>query len=132
MADRDAEPAASLSDRAVRADLSRLGHPEHQWHPAGVDQRHPGLYGWPLASTKGSFQRQDYWYGKMLEEYAAYRPFPELDSAIGIAPDDWWMLDSQGKKTSMFKVWLDHVGDEGFNLAAEPKAWTTGRWHSPC
>jgi uncharacterized protein len=71
--------------------------------------------------NEGFIQRQDYWYGKMLEEYAAYRPFRELDSAIGIAPDDWWMLDSQGKKTSMFKVWLDHVGDEAFNLAAEPK-----------
>jgi uncharacterized protein len=77
--------------------------------------------------NEGFIQRQDYWYGKMLEEYAAYRPFRELDSAIGIAPDDWWMLDSNGKQTSMFKVWLDHVGDEGFNLAAEPKASDYGR-----
>jgi uncharacterized protein len=71
--------------------------------------------------NEGFIQRQDYWYGKMLEQYAAYRPFRELDSAIGIAPDDWWMLDGQGRKASMFQVWLDHVGDETFNLAAEPK-----------
>jgi uncharacterized protein len=71
--------------------------------------------------NEGFIQRQDYWYGKMLEQYAAYRPFGELDSAMGIAPDDWWMLDGQGRKASMFKVWLDHVGDEAFNLAAEPK-----------
>src|SRR5271168_4403098 len=64
----------------------------------------------------------DYWQGKMLEQYAAYRPFGELDAAIGIAPDDWWMLDERGHKKSMFDVWLDHVGDETFNLAAEPKA----------
>jgi putative CocE/NonD family hydrolase len=81
--------------------------------------------------NEGFIQRQDYWYGKMLEEYAAYRPFRELDSAIGVAQDDWWMLDSNGKKTSMFKVWLDHVGDEGFNLAAEPKASDYGRMTFP-
>jgi putative CocE/NonD family hydrolase len=63
----------------------------------------------------------EYWSGKMLEHYAAYGSFRDLDTAIGIAPDDWWMTDSQGQKTSMFKVWLDHVGDEAFNLAAEPK-----------
>ena len=71
--------------------------------------------------NEGFIQRQDYWYGKMLEQYAAYRPFRELDSAIGIAPDDWWMHGGQGGKASMFKVWLDRVGDEAFNLGAEPK-----------
>jgi putative CocE/NonD family hydrolase len=81
--------------------------------------------------NEGFIQRQDYWYGKMLGQYAAYRPFRELDSAIGIAPDDWWMLDGQGRKTSMFKVWLDHVGDETFNLAAEPKAGDYSRMTFP-
>ena len=62
----------------------------------------------------------DYWRGKMLEQYAAYRPFGELDQAIGIAQDDWWMKDSHGQKLSFMKMWLDHVGDRAFNLAAEP------------
>ena len=51
-----------------------------------------------------------------------YRPFRELDDAIGIAQDDWWMTDDRGQKVSFMKMWLDHVGDESFNLAAEPKA----------
>src|SRR6185437_14609018 len=62
-----------------------------------------------------------YWQGKMLEQYAAYRPFGQLDEAIGIPQDDWWMSDAQGRRSFM-KVWLDHVGDEAFNLAAEPMA----------
>src|SRR5579863_7050958 len=65
---------------------------------------------------------QSYWAGKMLEQYAAHRPFRELDDAIGIAQDDWWMTDDRGQKLSFMKMWLDHVGDEAFNLAAEPKA----------
>ncbi len=66
-------------------------------------------------------QDSDYWQGKMLEQYAAYRPFAELDDAVGIAQDDWWMIDERGQKKSFMKMWLDHVGDESFNLAAEPK-----------
>jgi uncharacterized protein len=62
-----------------------------------------------------------YWAGKMLEQYAAQRPFAELDRAIGISPDDWWMVDSQGRKLPFLEMWLAHVGDEAFNLAAEPK-----------
>ena len=64
---------------------------------------------------------RDYWQGKMLEQYAAYRPFGELDQAIGIAQDDWWLEDGHGQKLSLMKMWLDHVGDRAFNLAAEPK-----------
>src|SRR5579863_616142 len=37
VADRGTDTPASLGDRAVRADLSRVGHPEHQWHSASVD-----------------------------------------------------------------------------------------------
>ena len=62
-----------------------------------------------------------YWMGKMLEQYAAHRPFSELDEAMGVAADDWWMEDARGKRLSFFKMWLDHLGDEAFNLAAEPK-----------
>ncbi len=64
----------------------------------------------------------EYVQGKMLEQYAAYRPFAELDEAIGIAQDDWWVTDEQGQKLSLMKEWLNHVGDEAFNLAAEPKS----------
>jgi uncharacterized protein len=64
----------------------------------------------------------EYWAGKMLEQYAAQRPFAELDRAIGIAADDWWMTDSEGRKLPFLEMWLEHVGDEAFNLAAEPKA----------
>jgi uncharacterized protein len=71
--------------------------------------------------NNGFIANQSYWAGKMLEQYAAYRPFGELDSAIGIASDDWWMIDERGKKLSFMNMWLDHVGDAGFNLAAEPK-----------
>jgi hypothetical protein len=60
-----------------------------------------------------------YWGGKLLEQYAAYRPFGELDAALGIAADDWWMVDERGQKLSFLDMWLDHVGDEKFNLAAE-------------
>jgi putative CocE/NonD family hydrolase len=63
---------------------------------------------------------QDYWFGKMLEQYAAQRPFADLDRAEGIAADDWWMMEN-GRRVPMMTAWLDHVGDESFNLAAEPK-----------
>jgi len=69
----------------------------------------------------GFFENQAYWSGKMLDAYAHYKPFHDLDDIIGIAPDDWWMRDGQGHKESMFKVWIDHVGDKAFNLAAEPR-----------
>ena len=71
--------------------------------------------------NSGYVNNQAYINGKMLEQYAAYRPFSELDEAIGIAADDWWMLDEHGQKVSMMKTWLNHVGDAAFNLAAEPK-----------
>jgi putative CocE/NonD family hydrolase len=69
----------------------------------------------------GFMANHDYWGGKLLEAYAAYRPFRELDAAIGVAADDWWMIDDRGQKLSFLDMWLDHVGDESFNLAAEPK-----------
>ena len=31
------------------------------------------------------------------------------------------MIDERGKKLSFMNMWLDHVGDAAFNLAAEPK-----------
>lgn len=71
--------------------------------------------------NSGFIANQSYWAGKMLEQYAGYRPFGELDTAIGIAADDWWMIDERGKKLSFMNMWLDHVGDATFNLAAEPK-----------
>lgn len=64
----------------------------------------------------------EYWQGKMLEQYAVNRPFGELDDAIGIAQDDWYLTDEHGQKLSFMKAWLNHVGNEAFNLAAEPKA----------
>lgn len=69
----------------------------------------------------GFIANSDYWQGKMLEQYAAYRSFRELDDAMGIAQDDWWMADDRGRRLSFMKMWLDHVGDKAFNLAAEPK-----------
>ena len=79
----------------------------------------------------GFVRNEEYWSGKMLEQYAAYRPFSELDHALGLAADDWWMLDAQGQRKSMFDVWLDHVGDAAFNLAAEPKAASYQRMNFP-
>jgi len=115
---------------------------QHPPHLTGITPYAPIYPGWDVPNTNGIPQawsavilgytagrtlntgfiaNADYWQGKMLEQYAAYRPFGELDDAIGIAQDDWWMSDAQGKRSFM-KVWLDHVGDEAFNLAAEPKA----------
>jgi putative CocE/NonD family hydrolase len=71
--------------------------------------------------NSGFLRNQAYWQGKMLEQYAAYSPFNELGDAIGIADDDWSMQDERGKKISLMSMWLDHVGDAAFNLAAEPK-----------
>jgi predicted acyl esterase len=72
--------------------------------------------------TTGVIGNPSYWMGKMLEQYAAQRSFIELDRAVGIAAlDDWWMLDEQGRRVPMMTAWLNHVGDEAFNLAAEPR-----------
>jgi uncharacterized protein len=73
------------------------------------------------ALNPGFIENEPYWSGKMLEQYAAQRPFEELDAAVGIAADDWWMSDASGAHAPMMRVWLDHVGDEAFNLAAEPQ-----------
>jgi uncharacterized protein len=121
-------------------------------HLAGIAPYVPIYPGWDIPNTNGIPQawtavilgyvagrslntgylrNQNYWEGKMLEQYAAYRPFYELDNAIGIAADDWWMLDAQGKRKSMFDVWLDHVGDAAFNLAAEPEAESYQRMNFP-
>jgi uncharacterized protein len=69
----------------------------------------------------GFIANQGYWSGKMLEHYARYGSFRDLDAAIGIAADDWWMTDEDGRKVSFMNAWLNRVGDEAFNLAAEPK-----------
>jgi uncharacterized protein len=121
-------------------------------HLAGIAPYVPIYPGWDIPNTNGIpqawttvilgyvagrslntafFRNQGYWEGKMLEQYAAYRPFYELDDAIGIAADDWWMLDTQGTRKSMFDVWLEHVGDAAFNLAAEPKTESYQRMNFP-
>ncbi len=121
-----------------------------QWHTAAQHPPHlaaiapyaPIYPGWDIPNTNGIPQawtaviqgytsgralnpgfiaNQTYWFGKMLEQYAAQRPFTELGRAIGIADDDWWM-EEDGRRVPMMIAWLDHVGDEAFNLAAEPQA----------
>jgi hypothetical protein len=119
-----------------------------QWHTAtqlpphlsGIAPYVPIYPGWDIPNTNGipqawsavimgyvsgrtlndDYIRSDYWQKKMLEHYARQAPFSTLDEDIGIAQDDWWMEDSHGRKLSFMKMWLDHVGDEAFNLAAEP------------
>ena len=116
---------------------------QHPPHLAAIAPYVPIYPGWDVPNTNGIPQawsavimgytsgrslntafiaNQSYWAGKMLEQYAAFRPFRELDDAIGIAQDDWWMSDDRGQKLSFMKMWLDHVGDQAFNLAAEPTA----------
>ena len=116
---------------------------QHPRHLSGIAPYVPIYPGWDVPNTNGIPQawssvvmgytsgralnpdfiaNAGYWQGKMLEQYAAYRPFGELDDAIGIAQDDWSMADERGQKLSFMKEWLNHVGDEAFNLAAEPKA----------
>jgi len=110
-------------------------------HLSGIAPYVPIYPGWDIPNTNGipqawsavimgyvsgrtlndDFIRSDYWQKKMLEHYARQAPFRTLDDDIGIAQDDWWMEDSRGRKLSFMKMWLDHVGDEAFNLAAEPK-----------
>jgi hypothetical protein len=120
-----------------------------QWHTAaqlpphlsGIAPYVPIYPGWDVPNTNGipqswsavilgfvagrtlntGFIASDYWQKKMLEHYAAQGSFRTLDEAIGIPQDDWWMVDNRGKRLSFMKMWLDHVGDEAFNLAAEPK-----------
>ena len=125
---------------------------QHPPHLAAIAPYVPIFPGWDVPNTNGIPQawsavilgytsgrslntgfiaNQSYWAGKMLEQYAAYRPFRELDDAIGIAQDDWWMTDDRGQKLSFMKMWLDHVGDESFNLAAEPKAQDYARMDFP-
>jgi hypothetical protein len=120
-------------------------------HLAGIAPYVPIYPGWDVPNTNGipqswsavimgdvsgrshntDFVDSDYWQRKMLEHYAHYRPFRELDEAIGIAQDDWWMTDDRGQKLSFMKMWLDHVGDEAFNLAAEPKPADLARMNFP-
>jgi hypothetical protein len=125
---------------------------QHPPHLAAIAPYVPIYPGWDVPNTNGIPQawsavilgytsgrslntgfiaNQSYWAGKMLEQYAAYRPFWELDDAIGIAQDDWWMTDDRGQKLSFMKMWLDHVGDELFNLAAEPKSQDYARMDFP-
>jgi len=79
----------------------------------------------------GFIANHDYWGGKLLEAYATYRPFRELDALLGVAADDWWMTDARGQKLSFLDMWLDHVGDAAFNLEAEPKAEDYARMSMP-
>ena len=116
---------------------------QHPPHLSGIAPYVPIYPGWDVPNTNGIpqawtavilgytsgralnpdlFANSEYWQRKMLEQYGAYRPFAELDDAIGIAQDDWLMTDMRGQKLSFMKTWLNHVGDETFNLAAEPKA----------
>ncbi|HEY2179215.1 MAG TPA: CocE/NonD family hydrolase [Caulobacteraceae bacterium] len=110
-------------------------------HLAGIAPYVPIYPGWDVPNTNGipqawsavilgyvagrtlntDYIAGDYWQKKMLEHYARQGSFRTLDEAIGIPQDDWWMVDGRGRKLSFMKMWLDHVGEEAFNLAAEPK-----------
>lgn len=121
-------------------------------HLAGIAPYVPIYPGWDVPNTNGIPQSWTavilgytsgralnpgfiadarYWSGKFLEHYAARRPFGDLDAAVGIAADDWWMADEQGEKVPMMRMWLDHVGDEAFNLAAEPRPEDYARMNFP-
>lgn len=130
-----------------------------QWHTAaqlpphlsGIAPYVPIYPGWDVPNSNGipqawsavimgyvsgrtlndDFIRSDYWQKKMLEHYARQLPFRTLDEDIGIAQDDWWMEDSRGRKLSFMKMWLDHVGDEAFNLAGEPRPAEFARMNFP-
>ena len=41
------------------------------------------------------------------------------------------MVDEHGQELPFMKMWLDHVGDEAFNLAAEPKPGDYARMNFP-
>lgn len=120
-------------------------------HLAGITPYVPIYPGWDVPNTNGipqaftavimgdisgrshntEFVDSDYWQQKMLEHYAHYGSFRDLDDAIGIAQDDWWMIDEHGQKLSFMKEWLNHVGDEAFNLASEPKPEDFARMNFP-
>jgi uncharacterized protein len=130
-----------------------------QWHTAaqlpphltGIAPYVPIYPGWDVPNTNGipqawsavilgyvagrtlndDYIRSDYWQKKMLEHYARQAPFGTLDEDIGIAQDDWWMTDGSGRRLSFMKMWLDHVGDETFNLAAEPEPAQLARMSFP-
>jgi hypothetical protein len=130
-----------------------------QWHTAsqlpphlsGIAPYVPIYPGWDIPNTNGipqawsavimgyvsgrtlndDYIRSDYWQKKMLEHYARQASFRTLDEDIGIAQDDWWMEDGRGKRLSFMKMWLDHVGDRAFNLAAEPKPAEFARMRFP-
>lgn len=131
-----------------------------QWHTAAQHPPHlaaiapyvPVYPGWDVPNTNGIPQawsaiimgyvsgrslntgfiaNHDYWGGKLLEAYAAYLPFSEVDAAVGVAADDWWMMDDRGQKMSFVRMWLDHLGDEAFNLAAEPTTQDYARMDMP-
>jgi len=124
---------------------------QHPPHLAAIAPYVPIYPGWDVPNTNGipqawsavimgytsgrainsKFIEDEYWQGKMLEHYAAYRPFAELDEAIGIAQDDWWITEKRGQKKSFMKTWLDHVGDEAFSLAAEPKPEDSSQMNFP-
>jgi len=121
-------------------------------HLAGIAPYVPIYPGWDIPNTNGIPQawtavilgitsgrqyntdfvaHDEYWRGKMLEQYSHYRPFSELDDAIGIAQDDWSINDDRGRPLSLMKIWLDHLGDEAFNLAAAPKPEAYARMNFP-
>jgi putative CocE/NonD family hydrolase len=125
---------------------------QHPPHLAAIAPYVPIYPGWDVPNTNGIPQawsavilgytagrslntgfvaNRDYWAGKMLEQYAARRPFVELDDAIGIASDDWYMTDASGRRLSFMDMWLEHVGDEAFNLSAEPTAADLARMEIP-
>src|SRR4051794_29608315 len=110
-------------------------------HLSGITPYAPIYPGWDIPNTNGipqawtavmmgyvagrtlnvDFLTGGYWQKKLLEHYAQQGSFRTVDEALGIPSDDWWMVDSRGQKLSLLKTWLDHVGDEAFNLSAEPK-----------
>lgn len=120
-------------------------------HLSGIAPYVPIYPGWDVPNTNGipqawsavimgyvsgrtlndDFIRSGYWQQKMLEHYARQAPFRRLDDDVGIAQDDWWMEDRRGRKLSFMKMWLDHVGDEAFNLGAEPKPAEFARMNFP-
>lgn len=130
-----------------------------QWHTAaqipphlsGIAPYVPIYPGWDVPNSNGipqawtavilgyvagrtlntDFVASDYWQRKMLEHYARQGLFRTLDEAVGISQDDWSMIDGRGQKLSLMKMWLDHVGDEAFNLTAEPKPTDFARMNFP-
>jgi|SRR5690242_10472894 len=120
-------------------------------HLSGIAPYAPIYPGWDVPNTNGipqswsavivglvagrtlneDFAASDYWQKKMLQHYAEHGSFRTLDDAIGISDDDWWMTDGSGRKLSFMKMWLDHVGDKAFNLAAEPRPADFARMRFP-